>query len=432
MAAKKRKRSKFSTINPNAAGIDIGSRFHVVAVPTDRDDDPVKTFQSFTGELYQLVDWLEACKINTVAMESTGIYWMPLYEILISRGIDVVVSNARDVKNVPGRKTDVNDAQWLRQLHEFGLLRGSFHPTADFSSLRSYIRQRERLLDYAASHIQHIQKASMLMNVQLHHVVSDITGKTGMRIVHAILAGERDPQVLAEMRDVRCKASIETIAAALEGNYTPEHLFALNQVVSLYETYQTHVSDCDRELELVLDKLRLEDSPSEPLPKARNRTKQPNQPDFDVRDVLYAVTGVDLTQIHGIGPYLALKLVGECGTDMSKWKTAKHFTSWLCLAPGNKISGGKILSSHTRRSKNRVTALLRLAAVNVGKTDSALGAYYRRLSARIGKAKAVTATVRKLAILFYNTLRYGRSYSDPGASHYETQHRVRVMKNLSR
>ena len=218
MAAKKRKRSKFSTINPNAAGIDIGSRFHVVAVPTDRDDDPVKTFQSFTGELYQLVDWLEACKINTVAMESTGIYWMPLYEILISRGIDVVVSNARDVKNVPGRKTDVNDAQWLRQLHEFGLLRGSFHPTADFSSLRSYIRQRERLLDYAASHIQHIQKALMLMNVQLHHVVSDITGKTGMRIVHAILAGERDPQVLAEMRDVRCKASIETIAAALEGN----------------------------------------------------------------------------------------------------------------------------------------------------------------------------------------------------------------------
>ena len=275
MAAKKRKRSKFSTINPNSAGIDIGSRLHVVAVPTDRDDDPVKTFQSFTGELYQLADWLEACKINTVAMESTGIYWMPLYEILISRGIEVVVSNARDVINVPGRKTDVNDAQWLRQLHEFGLLRGSFHPTADFSSLRSYIRQRERLLDYAASHIQHIQKALMLMNVQLHHVVSDITGKTGMRIVHAILAGERDPQVLAEMRDVRCKASVETIAVALEGNYTSEHLFALNQVVSLYETYQAHVSDCDRELELVLNKLRLEDSPSEPLPKARNRTKQP-------------------------------------------------------------------------------------------------------------------------------------------------------------
>ena len=432
MATKKRKRSKFSTINPNAAGIDIGSQIHVVAVPPDRDDEPVRTFKSFTGDLHRVAEWLLLCDIDTVAMESTGIYWMPLYEILIARGIDVVVSNARDVKNVPGRKTDVNDAQWLRQLHEFGLLRGSFHPSADFSSLRSYIRQRERLLDYAASHIQHMQKSLMLMNLQLHHVVSDITGKTGMKIIHAILSGERDPEVLAEMRDVRCKSSVETIAAALEGNYTPEHLFALRQVVSLYETYQSHVADCDKQLEKVLNELRLPDPPSESLPKARTRTKQPNQPDFEVREVLYAITGVDLTQIHGIGPYVALKLIGECGTDMSKWKTAKHFTSWLCLAPGNKISGGKILSSHTRRSKNRVTALLRLAAVNVGKTDSALGAFYRRLSARVGKAKAVTATARKLALLFYNTLRYGRDYRDPGASYYEIQHKARTIKNLTR
>jgi len=429
---KRGRKKRLSTLNANAAGIDIGSQFHVVAVPPDRDAEPVRTFQSFTGDLHRLAEWLLGCGITTVAMESTGVYWIPLYEILEARGITVVVANARDVKHVPGRKTDVNDAQWLQQLHEYGLLRGSFHPSGAIAALRAYMRQRECLLDHAASHIQHMQKALMQMNLQLHHVVSDITGKTGMRIIRAILDGVYDPRVLAEYRDVRCKASSETIAQALEGNYRPEHLFALSQAVALYDTYQQHVVDCDRHIEALLERLRAAQPPEAPLPAPRHKTRQPNMPQFDVRAALYAMIGVDLTQIHGIGPYLALKLVSECGTDMSRWPTAKHFTSWLCLAPGNKVSAGKVLSARTRRSKNRTSALLRLAAVNVGKTDSALGAFYRRLSARTGKAKAVTATARKLAVLFYNTLRYGMDYSDPGASYYEEQHRKRVVHNLER
>jgi len=255
------------------------------------------------------------------------------------------------------------------------LLRGSFHPPADIAALRAYLRQRERLLDYAASHIQHMQKALMQMNLQLHHVVADITGKTGMRIVRAILEGVHDPVALAAHRDARCKATVETIAQALEGNYRPEHLFALSQAVALYDSCQSHVAECDQHIEALLRRLHAPEPPEAPLPAPRHKTRQPNALKFDARAALYSMIGVDLTQIHGIGPSLALKLVGECGTDMSKWPTAKHFTSWLYLAPGNKISGGKVLSARTRRSKNRVTALLRLAAVNVGKTDSALGVF---------------------------------------------------------
>lgn len=429
---RKAKGNTFSTVHPDAAGIDIGSQFHVVAVSPDRDPEPVRSFQSFTGDLYRLADWLISIGITTVAMESTGIYWIPLFEILQSRDLEVIVVNARDVKHVPGRKTDVNDAQWLQQLHQFGLLRGSFHPPLKISELRAYMRQRERLLEYAAAHIQHMQKALMQMNLQLHHVVSDITGATGLRIIRAILTGEHNPVILAGMRDVRCKRSEATLAKALQGNYRSEHLFALRQAVELYDTYQEKVSLCDRQIERLLDELHSPVQPADPLPPARHRTKQPNAPSFDVRASLYTVLGVDLTQIHGMGPYLALKLVSECGTDMSKWPSAKHFSSWLCLAPGNKISGGKVLSSKTRRSSNRATALLRLAAVNVGRTQSALGAFYRRLGARVGKAKAVTATARKLAVLFYNTLRYGREYVDPGEAYYEERYRQRVIKSLTR
>ncbi|MCH9674539.1 MAG: IS110 family transposase [Gammaproteobacteria bacterium] len=427
-----RRKRKLSSVNANAAGIDIGSKFHVVAVPADRDDEPVRTFDSFTGSLHELAAWLESCRVNTVAIESTGIYWIPLFAILDARGIEVVVANAREVKHVPGRKTDVNDAQWLQQLHEYGLLRGSFHPPAEIADLRAYLRQRERLLDYRGSHVQHMQKAMMQMNVQLHHVVSDITGQTGMRIIRAILDGTQDPHTLAQLRDRRCKSSVEKITKALEGSYTPEHLFALRQAVSLYDTYGEHVRECDEQIEAQLAGLVAPEPPEQPLPKARHSTRQSNAPEFDVRAALYAVVGVDLTQIHGFGSYLALKMVSECGTDLSKWPSAKHFTSWLCLAPGNKVSGGKLLSAHTRKSKNRTGALLRLAALNVGKTDSALGAFYRRLAARVGKSKAITATARKLAILFYNTMRYGATYSDPGASYYEERHRARVVSNLQR
>jgi len=429
---KRRRTRRLHTINANAAGIDVGSQFHVVAVPEDRDEEPIRTFKSFTGDLHRLAEWLVGCRIDTVVMESTGVYWIPLYQVLESHGIAVVVANARDVKHVPGRKSDVIDARWLQQLHAYGLLRGSFHPPADIAALRAYMRQRERLLDYGAAHIQHMQKALVQMNLQLHHVVTDITGKTGMGIIRAIVEGVHDPVRLAAHRDFRCKASEETIRAALQGHYVAEHLLALSQAVALYDTYQGLVGECDQHIAALLTRLRAPELPEDPLPAPRHSSRQPNALHFDARAALYAMVGVDLTQIHGFGAYLALKMVSECGTDMSRWPTVKHFTSWLCLSPANKISGGKVLSAHTRRSNNRATALLRLAAVNVGKTDSALGAFYRRLAARVGKAKAVTATARKLAILFYNTLRYGMDYSDPGASYYEACHRERVLHNLTR
>lgn len=420
-------------VQARAGAVDIGARFHVVAVPPELSDEPVRTFLAFTGDLERMAEWLKEVGVVTVAMESTGVYWVPVYEILERRGIDVVLCNARDARMVPGRKSDVNDAQWLQRLHACGLLRGSFHPEPDIAALRAYLRVRERHIEYAAAHIQHMQKALTFMNLQVHHVVSDLNGVTGMRIVRAILAGERDPKVLAAMRDVRCHSSLETIEAALVGNYQPEHLFALRQAVALYDAYQEQIAQCDREIEQVLIRLGAEKAPpSEPLPKRRCRTQQNNALAFDVAPRLYQLVGCDLTQIHGLGPYVALRLVSECGTDLSRWPTAKHFTSWLSLAPGCKISGGKVLSARTKRTANRVSRLLRIAAINVGRTDTALGAFYRRLGARIGKAKAVTATARKIAVLFYNTMRFGMKYADPGADYYEANYRERVVKQLHR
>lgn len=420
-------------IHPFAAGIDIGARFHVVAVSPDLCSEPVQTFQAFTSDLQRMADWLVATGIKTVVMESTGVYWVAAYEVLESRGLDVVLANAREARAVPGRKSDVNDAQWLQRLHACGLLRASFRPGRAIAELRAYLRARERHTDYAAAHVQHMQKALTFMNIQLHHVISTVTGVTGMKIIRAIVAGERDPDKLASMRDVRCQASVETIRSALVGNYQPEHVFALKQALALYDFYQHCIDECDTEIERAVAALNLDRPiPAAPLPKAKHRTKQPSEPNFDVRSAMYQLAGTDLTQIHGIGPFLALRLIAECGTDLSRWPTAKHFTSWLTLSPGCKISGGKVLSAHTRKTSSRVTVDLRLAAVNVGKTNTALGAFYRRLAARIGKAKAVTATARKIAVLFYNAMRYGMDYRDPGADHYEQQYRDRVIKQLHR
>jgi transposase len=427
-----RRSGQFSTINPHAAGLDIGATFHVAAVAPDRDPDAVRTFRSFSGDLHQLADWLQAVGITSVAMESTGVYWIPVFEILEARGFAVLLVNARDVKQVPGRKTDVNDAQWLQQLHQYGLLRGSFRPRDAVVQLRAYLRHRERLVEYAAAHIQHMQKALMQMNVQLHHAVTDITGATGMRIIRAIIAGNHAPDMLATYRDVRCAASEETLRAALTGNYRPEHVFALRQAVELYDIHQAKIADCDVEIEAVLRTLNdARPTPAAPQPSKRH-AKGRNEPTFDVRSSLYTLLGADLSQIHGFGPYTVLRLVAECGDDMTKWPTEKHFTSWLSLAPGNKISGGRVLSSRTRRSSNRAAAVLRIAAVNIGRTQTALGAFYRRLAARAGKATAVTATARKLAILFYRALRFGMTYADPGVSYYESRYRERVVHNLRR
>jgi transposase len=420
-------------VHPAAAAIDIGATIHVAAVGPKRDTEPVRTFQTFTNDLERLADWFTHCGIKTVVMESTGVYWIPVFEILEQRGFDVMVVNARDAKHVPGRKTDVSDAEWLQRLHEYGLLRASFRPQPEIAGLRAYLRQRERLLDYAAAHIQHMQKALMQMNLQLHHVVSDITGVTGLSIIRAIVAGEREPSILASYRERRCHASVETVCQALVGNYREEHIFALTQALELYDVYQTKVMACDMQIETILKRLKKNAAPpANKLLPGRRRVHQPNAPSFDARAALHAILGVDLTQIDGIGPYLALKLVGECGTSLAAWPSAKHFTSWLTLAPHNKISGGKVLSSKTRRTSNRAASLLRLAAGTVGRTDTALGAFYRRLSARVGKAKAITATARKIAVLFYNMLRHGMSYVDPGAAYYEDRYRQRVLSNLRR
>ena len=435
MPQAKRSRSQrdLATIHPAAAAIDIGATMHVAAVGPDRDAEPVRTFQTFTDDLHRLADWFAGCGIKTIVMESTGVYWIPVFEILEQRGFEVMVVNARDAKHVPGRKTDVSDAEWLQRLHAYGLLRASFRPQAEIAGLRAYLRQRERLLDYAAAHIQHMQKALTQMNLQLHHVVSDITGVTGMSIIRAIVAGERDPNVLATHRERRCHASVETICQALVGNYREEHIFALTQALELYDVYQAKVAACDKQIEAILTRLKQSAAPpASKLPPAKHGARSANAPDFDARAALHAILGVDLTQIGGLGPYLSLKLVGECGTNLTAWPTAKHFTSWLGLAPHNKISGGKVLSSKTRRTNNRAASLLRLAAVSVGRTDTALGAFYRRLSARVGKAKAITATARKIAVLFYNTLRHGMSYADPGATYYEERYKQRVLGNLQR
>jgi transposase len=432
---KKQKKSRpFPPVHRHAAGLDVGSTFHVVAVPRDRDPDPVRTFSSFTGDLHALADWLKSVGITSIAMESTSVYWVPVFEILESKGFEVLLVNARDVKNVPGRKTDVNDAQWLQQLHEHGLLRGSFRPRDGIARLRALLRHRERVIEYAASHVQHMQKAMMLMNVQLHHVVSDITGATGMKIIRDIVAGIRDPKVLAQHRDSRCNASVPTICKALDGNYRTEHVFALRQALELHDFHHGKVVECDAEIEAALADLNADRPlPTAPLPKTRQGSGRPrNEPKFELRAALYKLLGADLSQIHAFGPYTVLRLIGECGDDMRKWPTVKHFTSWLSLAPANKISGGKVLSSRTRRSSNRAAVVLRIAAVNIGKTHTAMGAFYRRLAARIGKAKAVTATARKLAVLFYNALRYGMTYSDPGADRYEHVYQERVLHNLHR
>lgn len=433
MSTKQSKNNSLPVIHPDAAGIDIGSNFHVVALPPDRCEEPIQTFKAFTDDIIRMANWLVKHGITTVAMESTGVYWVAVFEILEEHGLQVVLSNARDTRSVPGRKTDVNDAQWIQRLHACGLLKASFRPDKSIAELRSYLRVRERLLDYAAAHIQHMQKALTLMNLQLNLVIADVTGATGMRIIRAIVAGERNPKLLAGFRDIRCKSSEETIESALTGNYQAEHIFALRQALIMYDAYQSQIKECDDEIERVLRELSRDTvPPQQPLPKARYRNKQPNQLNFNVRQALYDLVGTDLTQIHGLGPYVALLLISECGTDMSRWKSAKHFTSWLTLCPGSKISGGKILSSHSRKSNNRIVAHLRLAAVTVGKTNTALGAFYRRLSSRVGKAKAVTATARKIAILFYNALRYGMNYKDPGSDQYEKKYKDRMLKNLRR
>jgi transposase len=430
---RKREAKFLERVHLNAAGIDIGSASHWVAVPEDRDDQPVREFRSFTPDLHALAEWLDSCGIETVAMESTGVYWIPLFEILQAHGFEVLLVNARHVKGVPGRKSDVSDCQWLQQLHTFGLLRGSFRPDPEIAAIRTLVRHRGSLVQEAAAHIQRMQKSMTLMNLQLHNVITDVTGVTGMAILRDIVAGQTDPTVLARHRDYRCKAPEKEFVASLTGHYQPELVFALRQSIELWDVYQDKIRACDEQIEALIRALEaLCPSPDREL-AARPRTKRPrkNEPQFDIRSPLFKLAGgVDLTEVPGIGPYGALQLISEIGLDMSRWPSPDHFASWLTLAPHNKISGGKLLGSSTQPSANRPAKTLRIAVMSITKSDHALAAFYRRLAGRIGKAKAITATARKLAVIIFCMLRDGTPYRDQPAAEYDERHRKRALHRL--
>jgi len=419
-------------INLNAAGIDIGAEEIYVAVPKGRDEETVRVFPTFTADLQRLADWLEACGIETVAMESTGIYWIPLYEILEARGFDVNLVNARHVKNVSGRKSDVLDCQWLQQLHTYGLLQPSFRPPERICAIRSLVRHREMLIQYRAAHIQHMQKALHLMNIQLTNVLSDITGVTGMKIIRAIVAGERNREVLASYRDKRCAKSKLEIAKSLEGNYRREHMFALQQAVELYDFYAQQLQACDAELEAMYSEFEPPDQPGTPPPDPRTSKRRKNQPYFDLAQALYRLTGVDLTAVDGLDTLTVQTILSEIGTDMSAWPTVKHFTSWLRLSPNNQVTGGKVKRRGTQPTQNRASTAFRVAAQSLARSDSARGAFYRRMRAKHGAPKAITATAHKLARTVYFMLKRREPYRDPGADYYEEQYQARTVRNLQR
>lgn len=419
-------------INPNAAGIDVGSEEVWVAVPPDHDEEDVRSFPTFTADLNRLADWLKQCKVETVAMEATGVYWIPLFEILEEWGFRVYLVNARHLKNVSGRKTDVLDCQWIQQLHTFGLLSASFRPPEEIVALRSLVRHREMLVQTRSTHIQHMQKALTVMNLRLTNVLSDITGVTGMQILRAIIAGERDPRVLAQFRNERCARSEAEIEKSLQGHYKPEQVFILQQAVELFDFYDRQVQHCDAEIEAIYAQFGPPQDPGTPPPAPRTQKRRKNQVHFDLASALYRMSGgIDLTQIDGVDELTLLKVLSEIGTDMSRWPTEKHFTSWLRLCPNNKITGGKVIQRGVQPTTNRATTALRLAAASLHHNDSALGAFYRRIRARCGAPAAVTATAHKLARTIYAMLKDRMPYHDVGAFHYEQQCRDRVLRKLN-
>ena len=428
---KKKRISKFlEQVNLYAAGIDIGSQSHYVSVPDELASESVREYSCFTGDLNRMADWLVEIGIQTVAMESTGIYWIPAYEILEERGLIVLLVNSRHIKNVPGRKTDVLDCQWIQQLHTYGLLEGAFRPEEETVALRTYMRQRETLTQQTSDQIRRMQKALRQMNLLLDNVVSDIDGVTGMKIIRAILDGERNAVTLAKYRDGRCKKDEKTIAASLEGHYREEHLFSLRQSVELYDTFQTKIMDCDNVIQSQLDKMDTK-SDKKNLPPSK-KVKSKNTPKFDVRGEMYQMTRVDLTSIDGLNESSVLKILSETGSDISAWPTEKHFCSWLGLSPGNKVTGGKSLSGKTKPSANRAASAFRLSAFGLLNSQSALGAYCRRQRTRLGAPKAITATAHKLARIFYSMLKNGTEYVDKGQDYYEKQYHDRIVKNLKK
>lgn len=420
----KKKRSDLEQINIDAAGIDIGSEFHYVAIPEDRAEESIRSFSCYTADLNEMGKWLKECGIKTVAMESTGVYWMPVFQILEKFGLEVLLVNARHVRSVPGRKSDVVDCRWIQQLHTYGLLRGSFQPESIVRKLRTYMRQRDNLIKSRGTHIQRMQKCMIQMNIQLHKVISDITGETGLKIIRNILSGERDPLKLAKLRHSRIKSSEEIIAKSLEGDYRDELLFCLQQEVEQYDYLSKKIKDCETEIEKTLDDMQEE---NHSISVEENKKESAS-----TEEKLKAICKVDLTKIKGLDVITIETIISEVGTNMNKWNTEKHFGSWLGISPNNKISGGKILERKSKKVVNRAATAFRLAAVNAGRSDSSIGAFYRRLKNRIGTPKAITATAYKIARLYYNCLKLGMEYTDLGADYYERKYKERVLKNFKR
>lgn len=440
MPGKKRKSKRSSkwkavqqVIHPNAAGIDVGAEANWAAVPQDRDEQPVRSFGCFTEDHHSMAGWFQACGIDTVVMESTGVYWVPLFQILEGYGFQVYLVNARHVKNVPGRKTDVLDCQWLQRLHSFGLLAASFRPEDEICVLRSYWRHRDNLIRYASAHVQHMQKALEQMNVQLHKVISDITGVTGMRIIQAILDGERDRLKLAALKDPRIQSSTDRIAKALEGDYRAEHLFTLRQALESYTFYQQQMAACDEQIQEYLGTFTDQvDTEQRPLPPAKSGRKKPraNEPDFDLRQHLYRITGVDFTQIEGLGSMTVQTIVSEVGLDASKFPTPKNFASWLGLCCDNRITGGKVKYTTTRKVKNRAADAFRIAAQAVTHSAGPIGSFYRRKRAQLGPPEAITATAHKLARIYYRLWSTGQPYDPAILERHEQQQHHRMIRNL--
>jgi transposase len=429
----KNKKVTLPVLNPDAAGIDIGATEIYVAVPADRDAEPVRMFATFTQDLNELADWLQQCRVRTVAMESTGVYWIPLMQILEIRGLEVYLVNAKHVKNVPGRRTDVSDCQWLQYLHSVGLLRASFRPAQDICAVRSLLRHRASLVDMATCHVQHMQKALDQMNLQLHHVISDITGTTGLAILDAILDGNRDVQALAALRDPRIKASHETIAKSLVGDYRQEHLFTLQQSVGLYREYQRRVAACEEEMQRLMKGLETKADPAI-LPPAKDSVKKckvmPPARAMALREEAYRILGVDLTTIPGISVLHVQCILAELGGDVSKFRSAGAFSSWMGLCPDNDISGGKVLWSGTRKVKNRIAAALRMAAQSLQQSESALGVFYRRMRAKLGAPKAITAAAHKLARIIFHMLTTREPYDESVFAKAEQRNLQRMETRL--
>ncbi|HYK49603.1 MAG TPA: IS110 family transposase [Terriglobales bacterium] len=419
-------------VHPHAAGVDVGNSAHYVAVRPDRDSQSVRRFVCFTADLHRLADWLQSCGVNTVALQSTGVYWIPLYDILEERGIEVYLVNARHTKNLPGRKSDVQESQWLLKLHTHGLLNNSFQPTSEIRVLRTYWRQRAEHARGIGTCILRMQKALTQMNLQLANVISDLSGVTGQKIVRAIVAGERDPRKLAELSDPRIHATKEEIAKSLEGNWRLDLLFVLHQELEMYDVYQRRIAECDQQLQEHMasfaDTVPPQAKEGEPQKKKAKPNK--NTPQFHLSGELQRITGVDLTRIDGIDVMVAQTLVSEVGLDMSRWKTEAHFASWLGLCPDNRISGDRVLSRGTRHVVNRAATALRIAATTLLRSQTYLGAQYRRLRSKLGAPKAVTAMAHRLARLVYRMLKYGQQYVDKGALYYEQRNRQQQIEFL--